>query len=284
MSLYVYCLGDAAGAESSGDLRGVGGARVRVAAFGRLAAVVSEFEGEAAEVSAENVRAHNRVNAAALAHTTPLPFRFGTVTSEQRLADYVAENEGALLDALARVRGCVEMSVKVRREAEAGGRRQTAGGGGQEAGDKSEGAGAKNEGAQAGSEAEPRFDAAEGVGVARVDVAAGGDALKGSAAVGRGTAFLLSKRREILGDEALRRRAEEVAAWLASRVSGLVRESSARVSPSEALFVRAAHLVERARLEEYRARVRELTAERADLHFLSSGPWPPYSFSEIGRR
>ena len=106
----------------------------------------------------------------------------------------------------------------------------------------------------------------------------------GAAVAGRGTAFLLAKRREVLGDEALRRSAEEVAAWLASRVSELVRESAARVSPSEALFVRAAHLVERERLEEYRARVRELTAERANLHFLASGPWPPYSFSEIGGR
>ena len=116
------------------------------------------------------------------------------------------------------------------------------------------------------------------------DEAAGARATRGPAVAGRGTAFLLAKRREVLGDEALRRRAEEVAAWLASRVSGLVRESSARVHPSEALFVRAAHLVERARLEEYRARVRELTAERADLHFLSSGPWPPYSFSDLGKR
>jgi len=265
MSLYVYCLGDALGAESFGDLRGVAGARVRVAVLGVLAAVVSEFEGEAAEVSAENVRAHNRVNAAALARATPLPFRFGTIAREQRLAAYVSENEAALLDALARVRGCVEMSVKLRRAEEAEGRRQSAKevGEGKEVGEEAEG----------GRGAVPDGDA----------VAADG-AVEGSAGVGRGTAFLLSKRREVLGDEALRRSAEEVAAWLASRVSELVRESSARVRPSEALFVRASHLVERARLEAYRARVRELTAERADLHFLASGPWPPYSFSDIGRR
>lgn len=258
MSLYVYCLGDALGAESFAGLRGVGGARVRVVALGVLAAVVSEFEGEAAEVSAENVRAHNRVNAAALALATPLPFRFGTVAREQRLAAYVSENEAALLDALARVRGCVEMSVKVRR-AEAEGRRQRS----NEVGEEAEGG---------------RGAAPEG------DAVTADEAAEGSAGVGRGTAFLLAKRREVLGDEALRRSAEEVAAWLVSRVSELVRESSARVRPSEALFVRASHLVERARLEAYRSRVRELTAERADLHFLASGPWPPYSFSEIGSR
>jgi hypothetical protein len=266
MSLYVYCLGDELRGESFGELRGVGGARVRVVAFGRVAAVVSEFAGESAEVSAENVRAHNRVNAAALASATPLPFRFGTVAAEHRLADYVSENEAALLDALARVRGCVEMSVKIRRaddKAEDGRR-------------KAEGSEQKPEETDEGGDAE--LDSEAGVG------AAGGDVLSGSARVGRGTAFLLAKRREVLGDEARRRDAEEVAAWLASRVSGLVRESSARVNSAEALFVRASHLVERARLEDYRARVRELTAERADLHFLASGPWPPYSFSDIGGR
>lgn len=254
MSLYVYCLGDELRAESFGELRGVGGALVRVVAFGRVAAVVSEFGGEGAEVSAENVRAHNRVNAAALARATPLPFRFGTVAAERRLAGYVSGNEAALLGALARVRGCVEMGVKIRRaDDKAEGGRQKA----KEEGEDDEGA----------VESAPRIGATEA-----------------SARVGRGTAFLLAKRREVLGDEARRRGAEEVAAWLASRVSGLVRESSARVRPSEALFVRASHLVERARLEEYRARVRELTAERADLHFLASGPWPPYSFSDIGGR
>jgi hypothetical protein len=101
------------------------------------------------------------------------------------------------------------------------------------------------------------------------------------AGVGRGTAFLLAKQREVLGDEAERRRAEEVAGWLADGVSGLVRESSVRVNPSDALVVRAAHLVERGRVEEYRGRVRSLSAERGELHFLTSGPWPPYSFGEL---
>jgi hypothetical protein len=261
MSLYVYCLGDDLCAGWFEGVRGVGGAQVRVLALGDLAAVVSEFEGEAAGADAENVRAHNRVNATALARTTPLPFRFGTLAGERRLADYVSENEGALLAALARVRGCVEMSVKIRRGAE------TAGGGKL----KAEGGGRKAE--KGGEEAGAEFDAA-----------AGGDVSKGLAAAGRGTAFLLAKRREVLGDEELRRRAEEVAAWLASRVSEFVRESAARVRPPEALVVRAAHLVERARLDGYRARVRELSGERADLHFLTSGPWPPYSFSDIGRR
>jgi hypothetical protein len=259
VSLYVYCVGDGLSAELFSDLCGVGDVPVRLLVMGGIAAVVSEFAGEAVELSARNVRAHNRVNARVLARSTPLPFRFGTLAGEQRLAEYVAGNESTLLDALKRVRGCVEMGVKVRRDAEeAKVKRQKA----------------KEEDEEAGAER----DAAAGVDVRKVSAGA----VSGTAA-GSGTAFLLAKRREILGDEASRRRAEEVAAWLASRVSDSVRESSLRVGPSESLVVRAAHLVERARLEEYRARVRELTDERADLHFLTSGPWPPYSFSHIER-
>ncbi|HEX3559970.1 MAG TPA: GvpL/GvpF family gas vesicle protein [Pyrinomonadaceae bacterium] len=264
--MYVYCVGDGLSAELFGDLCGVGDVPVRLLVMGGLAAVVSEFAGEAVELSAGNVRAHNRVNARVLARSTPLPFRFGTLAGEQRLAEYVAGNESTLLDALKRVRGCVEMGVKVRRDAEkAKVKRQKA----------------QEEDEEGGAER----DAAAGVDVRKVSagVVSGTAAGSGTASEGSGTAFLLAKRREILGDEASRRRAEEVAAWLASRVSDSVRESSLRVGPSESLVVRAAHLVERARLEEYRARVRELTDERADLHFLTSGPWPPYSFSHIER-
>ena len=123
MSLYVYCLGDELGGAAFEGLAGVGGARVRVLALGALAAVVSEAAGEAAVVNEENRLAHNRVNAAALAVTTPLPCRFGTRAAPERLAEYVSANEAALAAALARVRGCVEMSVKLLEKPEAGSRK-----------------------------------------------------------------------------------------------------------------------------------------------------------------
>jgi hypothetical protein len=238
MSLYVYCLGDGLSGTAFEGLAGVGGAPVRLLRLGRLSAVVSEAGEQAAAVTVENVLAHSRVNAAALAASTPLPFRFGTRATEARLAEYVSANEAALDAALARVRGCVEMSVKLLEESRG------------------------VEGAEAGSRE------AEGA----------------PAEVGRGTAFLLSKRRELLGGEEARRRAEELAAWLAAGVSGLARETAARVRPAGAMALSAAHLVERARVAEYRARLRSLGAGRRDLRLLTSGPWPPYSFAEITER
>ena len=243
MSLYVYCLGDELRESAFEGLAGVGGARVRVLTLGGFAAVVSEAGDEAAAVNEENLLAHNRVNAAALAVATPLPCRFGTRAAAERLAQYVAANEAALNAALARVRGRVEMSVKLMGRAE--------------------GQGSEVEGEEGGA----------------LGMLAGG---AGLGAAGAGTAFLLKKRREILGEEGARRRAEGAAAWLAEGLNGLARETAERLSPSEAIVVRAAHLVERARVTEYRARLRALAAERRDLRLLASGPWPPYSFGDIG--
>jgi hypothetical protein len=234
MSLYVYCLGDELRESAFEGLAGVGGARVRVQSFGALAALVSEAGDGATAVNGENLLAHNRVNAAALAASTPLPCRFGTRAAPERLAEYVSANEAAISATLARVHGCFEMSVKLMEKS--GVRSQE-------------------------SEVRSQKSGVE-------------------SAAGAGTAFLLKKRREILGEEGARRRAEEAAAWLAAGVGELARETAARLSPSEAIFVRAAHLVERGRVEEYRARLRALAAERRDLRLLTSGPWPPYSFGE----
>jgi hypothetical protein len=244
MSLYVYCLGDELSEASVEGLAGVDGVSVRLLSLGRMAALVSETEDEPVTVTDENVKAHNRVNAAALAGSTPLPFRFGTRADRERLTEYAAANEAALLAALGRVRGCVEMSVKVKwDEKKAEGNRQ-------QATVESERATVENEEERHKPDERREPDGA-GVSTARA---------------GRGTAFLMAKRREILGEDDVSRRAVEVAWWVA-----------------EAIVVRAAHLVERARVEEYRAHVRELSGERAGLRFLKSGPWPPYSFSDVGR-
>ena len=229
MSLYAYCLCEDSAAEASAGGRGVGGAEVSALRLGSLAALVSEFEGERVAVTRENVLAHSRVNARALAVTTPLPFRFGTLAEAERLAAYVAANEAGLREALARVSGHVEMGAKVLRAA---------------------------------AEAETRAGLAEEPG----------------AAAGSGTAYLLAKRRAIEGGEALMREAEGAAAWLAGVVSDLARESSVSVNPAGQIVVRAAHLVERGRAAEYRARLRAAGERRPELRLLTSGPWPPYSF------
>lgn len=233
MKFYLYCLSDELAGASVEGLKGVGDGRVLLLSVGGLSAVVSEFEGERAAVTRENLHAHNRVNAHVLASVTPLPFRFGTLSDEARLSSYVAANVTALGESFARVRGSVEMGVKLRLV----------------------------EGATfAAEESEVKVEEAA------------------QEVSGKGTAFLLAKRREIVGEEALKARAERAAERLAVCVAGLARESDVRLSPEGPIVVRASHLVAREHVSEYRARVRDLGASLEGLQTLASGPWPPYSF------
>ncbi|HEX8176029.1 MAG TPA: GvpL/GvpF family gas vesicle protein [Pyrinomonadaceae bacterium] len=98
---------------------------------------------------------------------------------------------------------------------------------------------------------------------------------------GRGAAYLAAKRQQILGEEQLKERAAEVADWLTQEVGGAACDRDVQVRPSDSLVVRAAYLVRREWLADYRQRLEEARAARPDLRFLTSGPWPPYSFSSI---
>jgi hypothetical protein len=96
-----------------------------------------------------------------------------------------------------------------------------------------------------------------------------------------GTAFLLQKRREILGTETRAEEARAIVAWLQSQIGGLVRETQITTNLTDKLLLASSHLVERGVVEHYRARLKEARLERPELKFLISGPWPPYSFANI---
>lgn len=240
MNYYVYCLSDEVTPAMVEKVAGVAGAEVVLVSFEEMTAVVSRFEGETVSVGRENVFAHERVVSHVLQQTTPLPFRFGTVVGAKRLERYVNSQRSFLLEALGRVRGCVEMSIKVIWDKE----------------------GVRHENVEFGQRS-----SATGVEL---------DANRGP-----GATFLLEKRREILGDEILKERAAEIGSWFSECLNGIARESNVEVNPTQTLVVKAAHLVERERIEEYRERLQEMRRERRDLRFLTSGPWPPYSFSQV---
>jgi hypothetical protein len=99
--------------------------------------------------------------------------------------------------------------------------------------------------------------------------------------VGAGTAFLMSKREELLGDDRVEQEARELEAWLGHGLRDLVRQEQITIEPKQRLVLSASYLIERARLTGYRRELARLQAERKNLHFLSSGPWPPYTFANI---
>ncbi len=98
---------------------------------------------------------------------------------------------------------------------------------------------------------------------------------------GPGAAFLYRKQREILGGEQRTEEARQVAGWLHEQVRQLVRQEEVSLCPTEKLIVAAAHLVDRQNVAKYRDRLAEARKTRPELHFLVSGPWPPYTFSNI---
>lgn len=239
MALYAYCVSDEVTTDAIESVVGLAGEKPRLIERAGLKAVISDFKDEQVAITRENVLAHERVVRRVLVQTTPLPFRFATLVGETRLESYLDSQQENLLSQLERMRGCVEMSVKVIWKQEM----------------------VRDEALR---QEERNLSSRE-----REKLA------------GRGAMFLATKRREILGDAALKQRAEEIADWLNRSLAGTVRERQATLQPTQALVLSAAYLVERARLKEYRAALCQAQKERTELHFLTSGAWPPYSFTNL---
>ena len=96
-----------------------------------------------------------------------------------------------------------------------------------------------------------------------------------------GTAFLLSKRNELLGDEQFETEARQLGQWLTTRLAATVKQEQVTIEPRQQLVVSASFLVGRDQIAEYRRMLARLQAEKPELHFLTSGPWPPYTFANI---
>ena len=226
MKLYAYCLVEDLDAFDA-TTRGISGAAVRLLQIDELAVLVSDLDADAVAVTRENALDHAAVVRSVLDRTTPLPFRFGTLVTEQQLRSYISARKPALQTRFAHVRGCVEMNVKIIREV------------------------SDEDKAQARDE------------------------------ITSGTSFLEEKRRELLGSEQKTAEASEIEIWLHDHVDGLIRDEQVTIRPSEKLVLAAAHLVERDKIGQYKEKMAAARKNRPELHFLFSGPWPPYSFANI---
>ena len=228
MKLYPYCF--AAGIDRlNGTSPGVSGARVRLIKIDDIAAVVSFCRAKLVPVTRKNALAHAAAVRSVFRQTTPLPFRFGTLVTEEELRSYVKTHRQALKAQLAHVRGCAEMNLRV--------------------------SGPRPSAPPAPVHASP---------------------------IGPGTKFLLEKRKEFRGEEWRTAQKAELSGWLAETLGKLIREEKINIVPAErAVLARVDHLVEWVNIPEYRAKMAEAIAERPEIRFMLSGPWPPYSFANI---
>ena len=117
MKLYLYCLiDDDVSVENvifTGPNEGISGSPVTLHLVDDFALLANDFAGASVPVTRENVLKHAEVVGSLLPVTTPLPFRFGTLATEEKLESFLSSRSQALLAMHALVRGCVEMNVKI---------------------------------------------------------------------------------------------------------------------------------------------------------------------------
>jgi hypothetical protein len=92
----------------------VDAAPVRALDAAGVSAWVSDTPNASMSPSVARARVHDDVVRDAMARATPVPARFGQVLADDAaLAQWIDERRESLVESLARVRGCVEMSVRI---------------------------------------------------------------------------------------------------------------------------------------------------------------------------
>src|SRR5689334_2740710 len=111
--IYVYAISDLDALPEVAD-GGIGGAPLILHSNFDLAVVCSELDRSLVQTDAENILKHERVIETCMEIGTVLPARFGTCFANiDRLDAVLDQNAQRLHEGLARVRGCVEMGVRV---------------------------------------------------------------------------------------------------------------------------------------------------------------------------
>lgn len=111
-SLYLYAIVDRTD-QGLPQLTGIGDAPLLGFPTGALLAVVSLVDAEKVPLTQANLLRHEAVIEALMVGRGVLPARFGTTGSEQALTEALARHEASFLRSLARVRGRVELALRV---------------------------------------------------------------------------------------------------------------------------------------------------------------------------
>lgn len=113
--IYGYCIRGAKDPAPGAGLRGIDEAAVDLHTHASLGLWISTVEGPVSPTE-ERLRMHERVVREALQTATPLPLRFGTVFDSEVSVDLaLAERAESFENSLERVRGLVEMGIRVER-------------------------------------------------------------------------------------------------------------------------------------------------------------------------
>jgi hypothetical protein len=198
------------------------------------------------QLTAETLRGHDATVRALAGEAGLLPARFGSVLrDEEELRAVLGPRVPSLRAALERVRGCEQMTLRIARISGSDERPEP----------EPEPAEATAKRPETDTETDTETDR------------------------GPGAQYLARRRAERADARAI----PEVARVL-DAVADLVREEHLESHRRPPLIASAYHLVPRASLDLYRARLDAACAREPRLHVTVSGPWPPYAFApaEIG--
>ncbi len=112
---YVYCVIESDREEEFGPI-GIGeeSNRVYTVHHGDLAAVISDTPIKIYDPTRENVLAHELVNETVMKDYTVIPMSFGTIfRTEQDIVELLRSTERAFVDVMAKIRGKIELGLKV---------------------------------------------------------------------------------------------------------------------------------------------------------------------------
>ncbi|MHB0874791.1 MAG: GvpL/GvpF family gas vesicle protein [Anaerolineae bacterium] len=93
-----------------------------------------------------------------------------------------------------------------------------------------------------------------------------------------GLRYLLGRARDIDGERFLGEQAHSLAAWCEHELQPVFEGIVVREMATSGMPVSLALLLPRERMPAFVAAAARLQAERPELRFISSGPWPPYHF------
>lgn len=207
-----------------------------------IAAACTEHPHGPIAPATDNLLRHEQVAQWLLQKNSLLPARFGTCFDNRRqLCETLERNTRTLLEGLERVRGCVELGLRVLWCPEESPKTveplcQT-------------------------MEPEPTAPAA-----ARSQRRSGRD-------------YMLARLAEERLRRDQQNRAELLAEQIHQPLAALAREATRRVLITPQMLLSSAYLVERDQVTAMRERVGALAAEFSRLRLLCTGPWPPYHFS-----
>ncbi len=100
---------------------------------------------------------------------------------------------------------------------------------------------------------------------------------------GSGRAYVMTRLEQERQIRAWRQRAEALASDIHIAMAQQAVETTYHVLTTPRTLLTAAYLVDREQVPSFHRQVGTLSSDHPSLHFLFTGPWPPYSFVTVGR-